>query len=59
VGLLINQIVLVAPLSALVGFGYGWEWLLIYLIPQRICLAILAWWFDWLPHHDLKAPGAN
>ncbi len=53
VGLLINETLLVALLSVIVGCGYGWELLLIYLIPQRIALGILAWWFDWLPHHDL------
>lgn len=25
-----------------------------YLIPQRIALTALAWWFDWLPHHGLS-----
>jgi beta-carotene hydroxylase len=53
VGLVINEILLVALFSALLGFGYGWELLLIYLVPQRLGLGILAWWFDWLPHHDL------
>lgn len=53
VGLLINQALLVATVGALVGLGYGWDFLLIYLIPQRLALGILAWWFDWLPHHDL------
>ncbi len=37
----------------LIATGYGWELLVIYVIPQRIGLAVLAWWFDWLPHHDL------
>ncbi|WP_028937105.1 fatty acid desaturase [Pseudonocardia spinosispora] len=27
---------------------------LIYLIPSRIALGMLAWWFDWLPHHGLE-----
>ena len=35
--------------------GHGWELLVVYLIPQRLGLAVLAWWFDWLPHHDLGA----
>ncbi|WP_370947764.1 fatty acid desaturase [Amycolatopsis sp. cg5] len=48
-------------LTALAGFGgliatgWGWELLVIYLIPQRAGLALLAWWFDWLPHHGLGA----
>ena len=31
-------------------------WLLavIYLIPERIAVAVLGWWFDWLPHHGLE-----
>ena len=33
--------------------GYWRELALIYFIPQRIGMVILAWWFDWLPHHDL------
>ncbi|QRP48290.1 fatty acid desaturase [Amycolatopsis sp. FDAARGOS 1241] len=33
--------------------GHGWELLAVYLIPQRLGLALLAWWFDWLPHHGL------
>ena len=34
----------------------GWfvEFLVAFLIPQRIGLVILAWWFDWLPHHGLE-----
>jgi beta-carotene hydroxylase len=54
-GLLINEALLVALVTALVGYGYGWELLLIYLIPQRLALGILAWSFDWLPHHGLGA----
>ena len=26
----------------------------IYLIPERIAMTVLAWWFDWLPHHGLE-----
>ncbi len=31
-------------------------WLLavIYVIPERIAIAVLGWWFDWLPHHGLQ-----
>ena len=25
-----------------------------YLIPERIATFVLAWWFDWLPHHGLE-----
>ena len=27
---------------------------IIYLIPERIAMFVLAWWFDWLPHHGLE-----
>jgi ring-1,2-phenylacetyl-CoA epoxidase subunit PaaE len=27
---------------------------LVYLLPARIGLGLLAWWFDWLPHHGLE-----
>lgn len=33
--------------------GELWTVAVIYLIPQRIAVFILAWWFDWLPHHGL------
>jgi fatty acid desaturase/ferredoxin len=57
VGLLINETLLVALVGALIVLGYGWDFVLIYLIPQRLGLGILAWWFDWLPHHDLGVSG--
>ncbi len=34
--------------------GNFWTLLIVFLIPQRIGLTILAWWFDWLPHHGLE-----
>lgn len=39
--------------------GYWRELVLIYFIPQRIGMGILAWWFDWLPHHDLVTAKTN
>ncbi|MFC9256715.1 fatty acid desaturase [Amycolatopsis thailandensis] len=39
--------------------GHGWELLVAYLVPQRVGLAVLAWWFDWLPHHDLGEQRQN
>jgi ferredoxin-NADP reductase/fatty acid desaturase len=27
---------------------------LVFLLPARIALGLLAWWFDWLPHHGLE-----
>ena len=35
--------------------GTFWLLLLVYLIPERIALFVLAWWFDWLPHHGLTS----
>jgi ferredoxin-NADP reductase len=34
--------------------GTLWTVALVYLIPARIALGMLAWWFDWLPHHGLR-----
>jgi len=33
--------------------GHLDELVVLYLVPQRIGLTILAWWFDYLPHHGL------
>ncbi|HEY2223247.1 fatty acid desaturase [Actinomycetospora sp.] len=41
--------------AALVVTGHGWQLLVIYLIPQRLGIGVLGWWFDWLPHHELEA----
>ena len=35
--------------------GTFWLLVLVYLIPERIALFVLAWWFDWLPHHGLTS----
>lgn len=35
------------------------EFVVIYLIPQRLALGLLAWWFDWLPHHGLEKTAAE
>ncbi|KAA1417073.1 2Fe-2S iron-sulfur cluster binding domain-containing protein [Nocardioides humilatus] len=34
--------------------GHFWTLALVYLIPERVAVFVLAWWFDWLPHHDLE-----
>ena len=31
-----------------------WLLAIVYLIPERIAMIVLAWWFDWLPHHGLE-----
>jgi fatty acid desaturase/ferredoxin-NADP reductase len=33
--------------------GNLWTLTVVFLIPQRIGLVFLVWWFDWLPHHGL------
>ena len=43
----------VAGLAAAIATGNLWLVLVIYLIPERIAVVLLAWWFDWLPHHGL------
>lgn len=34
--------------------GHLWTLALVFLIPGRVAMFVLAWWFDWLPHHDLE-----
>lgn len=34
--------------------GHLWMLAVIYLIPERMAIFVLAWWFDWLPHHGLE-----
>ena len=44
----------VTGLIVAVVTGNFWTLAVVFLIPQRIGLTILAWWFDWLPHHGLR-----
>jgi ferredoxin-NADP reductase/fatty acid desaturase len=55
VGVLARFTVVVGGIAWLVAAGYGTEVLVAVLIPQRIGLTVLAWWFDYLPHHGLTA----
>jgi ferredoxin-NADP reductase/fatty acid desaturase len=41
--------------GAIAATGHLYELVVLYLVPQRIGLTILAWWFDYLPHHGLTA----
>ncbi|WP_407685770.1 fatty acid desaturase [Mycobacterium sp. HUMS_1102779] len=41
-------------LTVAVITGNFWTLAVAFLIPQRIGLTVLAWWFDWLPHHGLE-----
>ena len=44
----------VAVIVASAFTGHLWMLALVYLIPERVAMFVLAWWFDWLPHHDLE-----
>jgi phenylacetate-CoA oxygenase/reductase PaaK subunit len=44
----------VAAVGAATATGNLWMAAVVYLIPQRIAITVLAWWFDWLPHHGLE-----
>ena len=39
----------------LVANGLGPELLVVFVVPHRLMLTVLSWWFDWLPHHGLTA----
>ena len=44
----------IAVVATTVITGSFWLLLVVYVIPERIALIVLAWWFDWLPHHGLE-----
>ncbi|WP_052372795.1 FAD-binding oxidoreductase [Amycolatopsis taiwanensis] len=44
-------------LVAVVGTGNAWSLFVVYLLPQRLALAALAWWYDWRPRR--QAPGTR
>lgn len=44
----------VAGLAVAIATGNFWLLAVIYIIPERIAVFFLAWWFDWLPHHGLE-----
>lgn len=44
----------VAVVATTLVTGSFWLLAVIYLIPERIAVTFLAWWFDWLPHHGLE-----
>lgn len=53
VGFALYLTLALAFVTTILILGYWRELVLIYFIPQRIGMVILAWWFDWLPHHGL------
>lgn len=44
----------VAAIVVAVITGHFWTLAVVVLIPQRIGLFFIIWWFDWLPHHGLE-----
>ena len=44
----------VGVIVAAIATGNFWLLAVVYLIPERIAMFALAWWFDWLPHHGLE-----
>jgi fatty acid desaturase len=50
---LISFLLVAGVLVALALTGHAFEVLVLYLVPGRIAVLILAWSFDWLPHHGL------
>jgi ferredoxin-NADP reductase/fatty acid desaturase len=44
----------VAGLIVAIVTGNLWTLAVVFLIPYHIGVVILAWWFDWLPHHGLE-----
>lgn len=44
-----------AGFGALAAAGHGHALFWGYLVPHRLGLMVLAWWFDYLPHHGLTA----
>lgn len=50
VGMLILSL---TGLTVAIAAGQFWTLAVVFLIPQRIGLVLLVWWFDWLPHHGL------
>jgi phenylacetate-CoA oxygenase/reductase PaaK subunit len=46
--------VCIAGVTVAIATGSFWLLAVIYLIPERLAVFFLAWWFDWLPHHGLQ-----
>jgi ring-1,2-phenylacetyl-CoA epoxidase subunit PaaE len=54
VELFVSAAIVLAAVAALAVSGHAIEVLVYYVIPSRIAVFILAWSFDWLPHHGLS-----
>jgi fatty acid desaturase len=49
----------IAGLCAAILTNNFWTLVIVLLIPQRIALVFVGWWFDWLPHHALERAKAG
>lgn len=52
-----TSFLLVTVIAGIVAAGFTghlWTLAVLYLVPARVAMFVLAWWFDWLPHHDLE-----
>lgn len=45
----------VGGIGAAIATENFWVLAVAVLLPQRIAVMVLGWWFDWLPHHGLEA----
>lgn len=52
-GLALQLTFATAVIAACVATGHGVDFLVVYLIPQRIAITFLGWAFDYLPHAGL------
>ncbi len=48
------MIISIAVIATTLITGSFWLLAVTYLIPERIAIMVLGWWFDWLPHHGLE-----
>lgn len=55
VGTLTVIVTAIGAMVALTAAGHGAAVIVLVLLPQRLQLTWLAFWFDWLPHHGLEA----
>ncbi|MDN5743605.1 MAG: fatty acid desaturase, partial [Nocardioidaceae bacterium] len=51
----LNAVAFAALVALVVATGHLMTLVVLVLVPQRIGLVVLAWWFDYLPHNGLTA----
>ena len=47
-------VISVTGLIVAIVSGHFWTLAVVFIIPQRIAVVVLSWWFDWMPHHGLE-----